>query len=431
MEDATKRTDIFVDDLSEDFICTICHGVLTKASSCKNGHVYCEECIHQWLQTHKNCPSCRKSLSKTTLCVNRVLDNLIGKLQVRCINGRDECTNPEKRARRTGTTDCCEWTGNHCDLLAHVASDCKFVTVDCVNKDNGCHARLLKSELEDGSHVCPAVCQFCNQVFPVGAIAMHKRFCDMVTIKCTNVSCKEEFLRKGKSTHEAVCPHAVVECPFAVHGCKINGTDKLARSAMGIHQAEAAMMHSLLMTEQLTAVKKRLDEMEKCSGAKVAQSLIYGSKVKVSGSYDGFEWLLDWDALKQLKALDPTNDAFIFSDRIVIPSLLDYEIRLRARIDTASADYLSLYFSVEGGHSYPVCIVGSSIAIGNKIKTLKEAAITESGKGHGWRKLMLISEADARAANGKLRIVATVRASVEVDLSSRLARNKSFARHSL
>jgi hypothetical protein len=429
MEDAAKRTDIFIDDLSEDFICTICHGVLTKASSCQDGHVYCEECIHQWLQTHNNCPSCRKSLSKTTLCVNRVLDNLIGKLQVRCINGRDLCTNPEKRVKMEGKTDYCEWTGNHSGLLAHVASDCKFVTVDCVNKDNGCHARLLKSELEDGSHVCPAVCQNCNQVFPVGAIATHKRFCDMVTIKCTNISCKEEFLRKGKSAHEAVCPHAVVECPFAVHGCKINGTGKLTRAAMDMHQAEAAMMHSLLMTEKMTAVEKRLDEVEKCSGAKVAQSLIYGSKVKVSGSYDGFEWLLDWDALKQKKAQDPTNAVSISSDRIIIPSLPDNNIRLYATVRTSG--YFLLCFTVEDGHSYPVCIYGSSFGIGDKIHKIEVPGNVEnSGAGLGWS-VWSTSDIDALAANGKLRIVATLKASVEVNLSTHLAQKKEQARHSL
>jgi hypothetical protein len=128
------------------------------------------------------------------------------------------------------------------------------------------------------------------------------------------------------------------------------------------------------------------------------------------------------------KAQDPTNDVFIFSDRIIIPSFLDYDIRLKAKIKTAAADYLSLFFVADDGHSYPVCISGSSIAIGDKISTMKVAVIEESGSGMGRRNFMSISEADARAANG---IVATIKASVEVDLSSRLARNKSFARHSL
>lgn len=429
MEDTAKRTDIFVDGLSEDFICTICHGVLTKASSCKDGHVYCEECIYGWLRTHKNCPSCRKSLSKTNLCVNRVLDNVIGKLQVRCVNGRDECTNPNKRARNEGTIGCCEWKGNHCDLLVHLASECKFIAVDCVNKDKGCNARLLKSEVEDGSHLCPAVCHTCNQVFPVDAMALHMVHCDMVTVKCQNVSCKEEFLRKGKSVHEAVCPHAVVECPFAVHGCRINGTGKLPRSAMDMHQADAATTHSLLMTNQLTAIKKRLDELESCSGANVAQSLIYGSKVKVSGAYDRFEWLLDWDALKQKRAQDPTKESSMSSDHIIIPSLPDYRISLCASIK--SSDNLSVFIHVEGGHSYPVCLDGSSVAIGDRIWTFSASVIESSGRGLGWINYLSIAAANAKAANGKLRIVATFKAYVEVDLTSRLAQNSKFVRLSL
>ena len=87
------NTDIFIGGIDEEFMCGICIRVLNKPVQCKQGHVNCESCFHHWLQTNKkSCPTCREKTTINTLSRSRLLENIISKLQVRCIHGDDKTT---------------------------------------------------------------------------------------------------------------------------------------------------------------------------------------------------------------------------------------------------------------------------------------------------------------------------------------------------
>lgn len=78
--------DLFVDLVSEELICVICHDVLrdpVEFDECQ--HSYCRACITQSLSAKAECPKCRAyrtifDLKDMTIIVR----NLIGELKMRC-----------------------------------------------------------------------------------------------------------------------------------------------------------------------------------------------------------------------------------------------------------------------------------------------------------------------------------------------------------
>merc|ERR1712216_500431 len=44
---------------AEDNVCTICHDPPSAPIRLRCGHIFCEECVHEWLQREQTCPLCR------------------------------------------------------------------------------------------------------------------------------------------------------------------------------------------------------------------------------------------------------------------------------------------------------------------------------------------------------------------------------------
>lgn len=60
-------SDLFTEKVPDEFLCNICHDVPVHPKQCKSGHVFCDVCIIQWLQTHKDCPCDRSALTVESL----------------------------------------------------------------------------------------------------------------------------------------------------------------------------------------------------------------------------------------------------------------------------------------------------------------------------------------------------------------------------
>jgi len=76
----------FTDTIDDEFKCGICHSVLKNAvQSSKCEHVFCSECINEWLNHRNFCPHNCQSLTKTDLTpAPRIIRNLLNKLQIKC-----------------------------------------------------------------------------------------------------------------------------------------------------------------------------------------------------------------------------------------------------------------------------------------------------------------------------------------------------------
>jgi hypothetical protein len=129
----------YVQTPDANLICCICVDILTKPQRTPCGHVFCNDCICDWLSLDKkNCVACREPLNFDDLQSDRIIESLIGNLEVRCPN--TECAWRGKSSRQSAhLRECdeeqvvcthhefgCEFTGKQCDLKTIHLKQCKY-----------------------------------------------------------------------------------------------------------------------------------------------------------------------------------------------------------------------------------------------------------------------------------------------------------------
>ena len=115
------RSRYFVDPIQDHLLCPICSGVFTKPvvlSCC--GQSLCENCLLKSMESCDKCPMCRREKQTTVSFVhNRVVDNQIQDMKVKCMNNKDP-----------NACDC-SWTGQVSEWENHVDNECEICEVSC------------------------------------------------------------------------------------------------------------------------------------------------------------------------------------------------------------------------------------------------------------------------------------------------------------
>ncbi len=148
--------EIFVHEVSENFICSICLlVVLDPVEHTDCDRAFCRACIASLQQPY--CPNCRSSLHHRTRPMHRVLRNLVyDQLLIKC--------------RHPSCTE----TIPLCQYLRH-DSECSFNLVSC------------------------EYCQFTTQS---SMLQLHQdETCDMIPIVCRVPGCGQRFLRAAMNEH--------------------------------------------------------------------------------------------------------------------------------------------------------------------------------------------------------------------------------------
>ena len=260
MSERRNLQELCLEELDEEFICSICSDVLVNPHQCKGGHIFCLECITTWLTSTKKCPTCRATLRKDDLGHCRVIENLVGKILVKCVHSGISDTKSSSRSRKklksSRNGDTCTWQGPLSNLDNHLQNECLFQLIKCPCE--GCKEQLYRHQLEDHYSTCQfkaMQCELCHK----GNIRRedmgdHLDVCGGVSVSCKN-GCNASHLRREMEAHETVCQLAEVKCPFECHGCEIQG---LRRCDYNEHQVEFAVKHSELLATAVTQVKKDL-----------------------------------------------------------------------------------------------------------------------------------------------------------------------------
>ena len=81
------------DSVDEDLICQICHGVFVDPVQTPCRHLFCKQCIEEWIQQNETCPSdrsflCTQLLTKAPFAIQ----NIIGRLPITCVYQKNGCT---------------------------------------------------------------------------------------------------------------------------------------------------------------------------------------------------------------------------------------------------------------------------------------------------------------------------------------------------
>ena len=106
---------LFVDTPPVDLLCGFCKNILNNPHQCKNGHLFCLQC----LQTCTECPTCKISLNHSELGASLLAQERIETLSMKC------------RCKVMGSPDStCSWTG----LLKELTTrECPFELRMCPN----------------------------------------------------------------------------------------------------------------------------------------------------------------------------------------------------------------------------------------------------------------------------------------------------------
>ena len=108
----------FVDEVSDDLICSICREVPKDPRVCQNGdHLFCFDHITRHLHENSHtCPVCRDSLTPETLKrPGRILKNSLGNLKINCDHRDRGCTDVLLLENLQRHVDQCEFSPVKCE----------------------------------------------------------------------------------------------------------------------------------------------------------------------------------------------------------------------------------------------------------------------------------------------------------------------------
>jgi len=176
----------FLENVDEEFLCSICTNVLKNPHSCQQGHTFCLDCITQWLQNKSSCPSGRKALKVSQLTKVRPMENMINRLMVRCVNA-DVKNNRRKRRKLSASaaeSEGCSWTGRLQDRERH-SKTCNYALVNCSKE--GCTTTVWRQDLKTHEETCPCrciPCTHCAKEVIARKHVYHVRRCDAAPVAC-------------------------------------------------------------------------------------------------------------------------------------------------------------------------------------------------------------------------------------------------------
>ncbi len=239
---ASQNEPEFVDELTEDNICSICTNELNNPmlTDCCGQH-FCEGCLQNWLQRQgqRTCPHCRaqgfihiKSLPK-----KRQIDSL-----------KIYCPNRSKGCKDTMT---------YSDRNTHLEK-CLFVEEKCCEK---CGEKILRKELEDHQqNKCPnrqVNCRHCQSkgMYKDIGTETHFQICPGYPLPCPNDCGQKDIQRQDIEGHKQVCPLELVACSFSEAGC-----GDIQRKDLDAHVASSTQQHLALVMATMTSTKKQLTE---------------------------------------------------------------------------------------------------------------------------------------------------------------------------
>ncbi|EGG16392.1 RGS-containing protein kinase RCK1 [Cavenderia fasciculata] len=261
MEPIPLETVIVDQEIVKELQCGICLQIINKPRQCLQGHLYCLDCISQYLKKSQECPTCRTSLNVEKLSRSLFVERHLRNLNVWCKyhfenkgggnnnvwevdeQGCNEILTMENSTRHENT---CEYSFEPCKL----SSDCGLIRkIQLVDHLEKCPKRPIK-------------CDHCLIEYPFSDIDKHLLECEMIEIQCDK--CNTKLLKRDFETHKLnECPNCHVHCPFFDSGC----LKMFDRKNLQEHIDKSLGEHLILMknnyTQSISSLKKDFNQQLK------------------------------------------------------------------------------------------------------------------------------------------------------------------------
>ena len=120
----------FTATVDEEFRCPICRDIVDEPITCQCEHVFCKECIEEWIAREPSCPVDRSALKVHHLVgVSRIYKTFYSKLSLKCEFESSGC-------ETVCGVNAVKEHQNKCEFNPNVKSEC----------NNGCKAMITKAE---------------------------------------------------------------------------------------------------------------------------------------------------------------------------------------------------------------------------------------------------------------------------------------------
>ena len=249
----------FVSTVPRNSQCLICGELLNNPhlTSCCRQH-YCKDCINRMFLAKKPCLKCKAE--KFTISPNLALKAKINSLRVFC---------PMKQSG-------CKWNGPLEMLDTHMSlgvseGDCQYMHVPCPERCGKQTRRGdMKTHLNTACSSRRIFCQFCGMEDSYYEIKnTHPKICHKLPVDCPKGCEMPGIERCALQTHiETECPLRVVQCDFALAGCKSDViSTELSRHLkenVDVHLSQVLTLCKQLRDENLTLKRQYLDTVENC-----------------------------------------------------------------------------------------------------------------------------------------------------------------------
>lgn len=105
------QLELFVDPVDESLKCELCHAVYRDPVITSCDHVYCEQCLRDWLANKTECPkSCKQITFDKDITHLLPLQILVERLRIRCVNFADGCEAITPLADMLAHLEVCDYT---------------------------------------------------------------------------------------------------------------------------------------------------------------------------------------------------------------------------------------------------------------------------------------------------------------------------------
>jgi hypothetical protein len=275
--DQSYDVTLFVEAPNEYFECPLCINILKDPVLFpKGGHTFCRSCVTESLVTSETCPTCRERLTIDSLISNRLINNMIEDLEVKCLSVPFLAEDQVRKSKRMklGFKEFCEWTGKLNGAESHY-NECQFANTTCPN--DGFDDILVRREIPDHNKICPHClmpCKWCKELGKVDKINAHLMVCKACPVPCPNdCFCENGAIfhstRDEIAHHRTICPEEEMVCKYASSGCNT----KLTRRYMTLHEGDARAHIDLLQEafqdaeEEISQLKSRLIDQKNAAEA--------------------------------------------------------------------------------------------------------------------------------------------------------------------
>lgn len=196
------------------YICPICLSPVRDPVQCKQGHLFCADCIKRAITSNPKCPCDNlELLTVDGLSYSLVTKNIMNSLEVICI----EC-DPNSPGKSTQ----CDWTGllsereDHLKICEYVAETCPY---------EGCSVKCMRKEFDQHKHACEfriTGCPFkgCDKRMNFHTFLVLKENCFFRAVLC---DCEMMIDTLDMPEHKLkVCQTQVIPCPVPTE-CSCEG----------------------------------------------------------------------------------------------------------------------------------------------------------------------------------------------------------------